>query len=247
MTNHILSPDTQAMLLLCASFGSSRTAEPKPLTLREYNNLASWLKNNDITPKDLLAPTIQKRLLQLDFDRLKSHRILALLDRGVMLSLAVEKWTNQGLWILGRGDVEYPKRLKQRLKYQAPAIIYGVGDKKILSQGGLAIVGSRDLNNAGLEYTQKLAQTCAEQGIQVISGGARGVDRVSMLGTLEAAGTVVGVMADSLAKAAVAKKYRRGIQEGRLTLISTYDPNAGFNVGNAMGRNKYVYALADYA
>jgi predicted Rossmann fold nucleotide-binding protein DprA/Smf involved in DNA uptake len=30
-------------------------------------------------------------------------------------------------------------------------------------------------------------------------------------------------------------------------LISTYNPEAGFNVGNAMGRNKYIYALADFA
>ncbi len=246
MINHFLSPDTQTTLLLCASFGQKRTVEPRPLTLREYNDLASWLQNNDLTPKDLLDSIIQDKLPQLDINQLESHRILALLNRGVMLSLALEKWTSQGLWILGRGDVEYPKRLKQKLKYQAPAIIYGVGNKKLLSQGGLAIVGSRDIDDSGLEYTQKLTQTCAQQKIQVISGGAKGVDRASMLGTLDAGGTVVGVMADSLAKAAVTKKYRIGIQEGRLTLISTYDPNAGFNVGNAMGRNKYIYALADY-
>ena len=35
--------------------------------------------------------------------------------------------------------------------------------------------------------------------------------------------------------------------EDRLTLISPYDPNAGFNVGNAMQRNKLIYALADAA
>ena len=246
MTNHVLSLDTQAILLLCASFGLSRKTEPKPLSLGEYNNLASWLQDNDLTPKDLLDFTIQNKLLQLDINQLESHRILALLNRGVMLSLAVEKWISQGLWILGRGDAEYPKRLKQKLKHQAPAIIYGVGNKKLLSQGGLAIVGSRDVDDAELEYTQKLAQTCAQQNIQVISGGARGVDQASMIDTLEARGTVVGVMADSLAKAAIAKKYRTGIQEKRLTLISTYDPDAGFNVGNAMGRNKYIYALADY-
>ena len=247
MTTHILSDDTQAMLLLCASFGQKRTIEPKPLTLGEYNNLASWLKDNDLTPKDLLDPIIQNKLPQLVINKLNSNRILALLKRGVMLSLAVEQWTNKGLWILGRGDAEYPKSLKQKLRYQAPAILYGVGNKKLLSQGGMAIVGSRDVDDAGLEYTQKLAQTCAQQEIQVISGGARGVDQASMLETLETGGTVVGVMADSLTKAAVAKKYRTGLKEGRLTLISTYDPNAGFNVGNAMGRNKYVYALADYA
>ncbi|MEH1784349.1 MAG: DNA-processing protein DprA [Nostoc sp.] len=46
---------------------------------------------------------------------------------------------------------------------------------------------------------------------------------------------------------AVNSKYRSSIQEGRLTLVSSYDPEAGFNTGNAMGRNKYIYALADYA
>ena len=31
----------------------------------------------------------------------------------------------------------------------------------------------------------------------------------------------------------------------RLVLVSPYDPAAGFNVGNAMQRNKVIYALAD--
>jgi predicted Rossmann fold nucleotide-binding protein DprA/Smf involved in DNA uptake len=33
--------------------------------------------------------------------------------------------------------------------------------------------------------------------------------------------------------------------DGQLTLVSPYDPNAGFNVGHAMQRNKLIYALAD--
>jgi len=98
-----------------------------------------------------------------------------------------------------------------------------------------------------LSYTQRVAETCAGSQIQIVSGGASGVDQAGMLGVLKVGGTAVGVLADSLTKAAVAGKYRLGIKEGRLTLVSTYDPNAGFNVGNAMGRNKYIYGLADYA
>ncbi|MBW4532500.1 MAG: DNA-processing protein DprA [Pleurocapsa minor HA4230-MV1] len=244
MTNHIFSLDTQAILLLCASFGLSRTTVPKPLTLREYNSLVIWLKDNDLTPQDLFDSIIQDKLLQLTINQLESHRILALLKRGVMLSLAVEKWTNQGLWILSRGDAEYPKCLKQKLKDQAPAILYGVGNKNLLDQGGLAIVGSRNLDDAGLEYTQKLIKTCVQQKSQIIVGGTRGVDRALMLGTIEAGGTVVGVMADGLATSAVAKNYRRGIPQGRLTLISALDPDAGFKIDNAMGRNQYIHALA---
>jgi predicted Rossmann fold nucleotide-binding protein DprA/Smf involved in DNA uptake len=35
--------------------------------------------------------------------------------------------------------------------------------------------------------------------------------------------------------------------EGKLVLISPYDPAAGFNVGHAMQRNKVIYALSDAA
>jgi predicted Rossmann fold nucleotide-binding protein DprA/Smf involved in DNA uptake len=246
MLNHVLMPDTQAILLLCASFGQNRQKEPQPLKLSEYNSLTSWLRENQMRPADLLASAGKDRLQERICD-LNSERLVALLERGGMLALAVESWTNKGLWVLGRSDEHYPKRLKSKLKNLAPAILYGVGNIKLPPEGGLAVVGSRDVDEADISYTQRVAATCVEQGIQVVSGGAKGVDRAAMLSTLEAGGTAVGVLADSLAKAAVDGKYRSAIREGRLTLVSPYDPNAGFNVGNAMGRNKYIYALADYA
>jgi predicted Rossmann fold nucleotide-binding protein DprA/Smf involved in DNA uptake len=241
-----LSPDTQAILLLGASFGQKRDSYPTPLTLSEYNTLALWLRENNLTPKDLLSPIFQERLPKIKIDQLDPQRLFDLLQRGVMLGLAVEKWTSQGLWILGRGDSQYPKRLKQTLKHLAPPILYGVGNIQLLDQGGLAIVGSRDIDQEAVDYTKRLVEICAKQQIQVVSGGARGVDQASMLGALEAGGNVVGVLADSLAKSAVSGKYRQSIREGNLTLISPYDPDAGFNTGNAMGRNKYIYGLADY-
>ena len=247
MLNHVLPTDTQAILLLCASFGQNRQIEPEPLTLSEYNSLADWLRENQMRPADLLAPTAKEQLQKITDSKLNSDRLTALLERGAMLSFAVEKWTNQGLWVLGRSDTNYPKRLKQQLRYSAPAILYGIGKIELLSMGGLAIVGSRDVNEEELGYTKRVAQTCAGQEMQVISGGARGVDQAAMLGVLDAGGTAIAVLADSLTKAAVNGKYRTSIKEGRLTLVSSYDPDAGFNVGNAMGRNKYIYALADYA
>ena len=47
------------------------------------------------------------------------------------------------------------------------------------------------------------------------------------------------VLADSLARAAVAGKYRSALRDGRLVLISPYDPDAGFNVGNAMNIHRH--------
>jgi predicted Rossmann fold nucleotide-binding protein DprA/Smf involved in DNA uptake len=247
MLNHVLPPDTQAILLLCASFGQDRQLEPQPLTLSEYNSLTNWLRAQEMRPADLLEPTAKEALQKISDSKLNPNRLLALLERGAMLSLAVEKWTNQGLWVLGRSDTNYPKRLKQRLKHSAPPILYGVGNIELLSLGGLAIVGSRDIDEDILSYTQRVAHTCSEQGMQVISGSARGVDQTAMLGVLDSGGCAVGVLADSLTKAAVNGKNRSSIKEGKLTLVSSYDPDAGFNAGNAMGRNKYIYTLADYA
>ncbi|MBD2342567.1 DNA-processing protein DprA [Anabaena subtropica] len=247
MLNHVLPPDTQAILLLCANFGQSRQIEPQPLTLSEYNSLAEWLREQEMRPAHLLEPNAKEQLSKININKLDPDRLLALIERGAMLSLAVERWTSRGLWVVGRSDTQYPKLLKQRLRHSAPAILYGVGNIDLLSQGGLAVVGSRDVDEELLAYTRKIAETSALEGMQIISGAARGVDQEAMLGILNAGGTSVGVLADSLTKASVNSKYRSGIKEGRLTLISSYDPDAGFNTGNAMGRNKYIYALADYA
>ncbi len=238
-----LSPDTQAILLLCASFGQNSSSEIKPLNVSEYNHVAEWLKVNHLRPSNLLDNELELKSQKLP---ISSERVQALLKRGVTLSLAVEKWMSQGIWILSRADQQYPKRLKEYLQHQAPPILYGVGNISQLSKGGLAIVGSRDVDEEGIEYTQRVAQACVESEMQVISGGAKGVDRTAMISALEVGGSVVGVMADSLSKEAVSGKYREGLQSQRLTLVSAYDPNAGFNVGNAMGRNKYIYALSEY-
>ena len=52
---------------------------------------------------------------------------------------------------------------------------------------------------------------------------------------------------DGLERAALNREHRTPIMDGNLVLISAYDPSAGFNVGNAMQRNKLIYALADAA
>jgi predicted Rossmann fold nucleotide-binding protein DprA/Smf involved in DNA uptake len=244
---HVLQPDTQAILLLCAGFGQSRQVEPMPLSLSEYNALARKLHQDNLRPADLLTVEGKNWVSHQVNGDLSPQRIIQLLERGAMLAVAVENWTSKGLWILSRIDETYPQRLKQKLKHLAPPILYGVGNQDLLSAGGLAVVGSRGIDNEAIEYTQRIAEKCAEQGIQIVSGGARGVDQTAMLAAISSGGKSVGILADNLIKAAVAKNYLEGLREGRVALISPYDPSAGFNVGNAMNRNKYIYALADHA
>lgn len=126
-------------------------------------------------------------------------------------------------------------------------MLYGCGDIRLLETGGLAVVGSRNADDKLIEYTVAVGGLAARAGKTIVSGGARGIDQAAMRGALEAGGNVSGVLADSLEKTVMNRENRNSLIASRLALVSTYDPNVGFNVGNAMQRNKLIYALADAA
>lgn len=177
----------------------------------------------------------------------RRRRLESLLARGFLLSQAVERWQTRAIWVVSRADAEYPRRLKTRLEEDAPAVLYGCGDAALLETGGLAVVGSRDVDDTLVEYTEGIGRLVAHSRRTIVSGGARGIDQAAMRGALETGGKVVGVLADSLERAALNREHRNRFIDGQLVLVSPYDPAAGFNVGNAMQRNKLIYALADAA
>lgn len=242
-----LSPNTQAILLLTAPLiAGRRDSSYELLKPGEYKRLARFLRDKQREPADLLVPDAQGLLEEcrqlIDGDRLKN-----LLARGFLLSQAVERWQTRAIWVVSRADAEYPRRLKSRLKEDAPPVLYGCGDAALLDTGGLAVVGSRDVDDKLVEYTEGIGRLVAKAKHTLVSGGARGIDQASMRGALEAGGKVAGVLADSLERAALNREHRNLLIDGQLVLISPYDPSAGFNVGNAMQRNKLIYALADAA
>lgn len=241
MTN-FLTNDTKAIILLCGILGKDRSAEP--LTQSEYHALARWLVREQLRPEALLSmDKLDDAAVGAGINR---ERLGKLLGRGVQLGFAIEEWQRNGLWVISRSDPEYPARYKAHLKDKAPALLFGAGDKSLLQGGGLAMVGSRDVDFEGEEFTRQVAETCARNRMLVVSGGARGVDQISMRTALEAGGRTIGVLAENLLKASIERHARHAIAEGQLLLISPYHPQARFTVGTAMGRNKLIYAMADY-
>jgi predicted Rossmann fold nucleotide-binding protein DprA/Smf involved in DNA uptake len=242
-----LSPNTQAILLLTAPLIAGRNqAQADFLTPGEYRGLVRFLRERQRQPADLLASDgealIGERQSLVDRDRLKR-----LLGRGFLLSQAVERWQARSIWVVSRADAKYPRRLKSRLREDAPPVLYGCGDLSILETGGLAVVGSRQVDEELIAYAEGIGRLAAGARRTLVSGGARGVDQAAMRGALEAGGQAVGVLADSLERAVLNREHRNPLMSGKLALVSPYDPAAGFNVGHAMQRNKSVYALADAA
>ena len=242
MMNDFLTEDTNAIILLCGIFGKDRLV--KPLSLTEYSSLVRWLISVKMRPSDLLQQENASEASKgSGIDR---QRLEKLLGRGVQLGFAVEEWQRNGIWIISRSDSDYPARYKKHLKDKAPPLLFGVGDRSLMNGGGLCIVGSRNVDQEGEAFTRQAAEFCAYNRMPVVSGGARGVDQISMTAALEAGGVTIGIVAENLLKKSVERKYRHAIADRRLLLLSPYHPNARFTVGTAMGRNKLIYAMADY-
>ncbi len=243
-----LTQTSQAIILLTSYFGKQAKEAAKPLTNAEWARFAMWLRDSQLNPASLLGKNKHELLSQWHDPKKKitTERIEALLQRGHSMALALEKWSRSGLWVITRADKEsYPKRLLLKLGYQAPPVLYGCGEKELLKSGGVAVVGSRKAESSDLNYTEQLGIKTASSGITIVSGGARGVDETSMLGAMNAGGNVIGIMADSLLKTSTSAKFRNGLMNGNVVLISPFYPEAGFNRFNAMDRNKYIYCLAD--
>jgi predicted Rossmann fold nucleotide-binding protein DprA/Smf involved in DNA uptake len=240
-----LSPNTQAIMLLTAPLIAGKGGSSSELlTPGEYKRLARHLHELQREPADLVLPDATD-LLRACQPVIDESRLQRLLGRGFLLSQVIERWQARAIWVISRADAEYPRRLKARLRQDAPAVIYGCGEIGLLESGGLAVVGSRHVDDSLIEYTMGVGRLAARAGRSLVSGGAKGIDQAAMRGALEAGGTVSGVLADSLEKTAMNRENRNFLLEGQLVLISPYDPSAGFNVGNAMQRNKLIYALAD--
>lgn len=240
--NNFLTDDTKAIILLCGVLGKDRSMIP--LTQSEYNRLVSWLVSEKMRPEELLQHKNIK--LAAIGSGIGLERLKPLLGRGVQLGFAVEEWQRNGIWILSRSDQDYPLRYKKHLKDKAPPLLFGVGDRSLLQGGGVAIVGSRKVDREGEEFTRKTAELCAYNRMPVATGGARGIDQIAMTAALDAGGITIGVLAENLLKKSLERYARNAISDGQLLLISPYHPNARFTVGTAMGRNKLIYAMADY-
>jgi DNA processing protein len=243
----ILSPDSQVILLLCSHLGLSSDPDTAPFTLRDWNPLARKLQASSLRPGALLDLSEQDLETKLSLSSEETGRISRLLERRGSLAIELERLESLGIRALTRADENYPLRYRQRLKEAAPPVLFYSGNRDLLGQPGIAVVGSRNVDQVGQDCAMYIGNACAWSGLVLYSGGAKGVDSISMQAALEGRGTAVGILANSLERAIRAPETRAALTRGDLCLVTPYAPNAGFSVGAAMGRNKLIYALADYA
>lgn len=171
-------------------------------------------------------------------------RLVRLLDTGVGLAVQLEGLYEHGITAVTVMDEVFPRRLRERLGTSTPPVLYCAGEASLLATDGVGVVGSRDVGPEGMEVTRQVARQVAAAGIPLVSGGARGVDSISMEAAFAAGGKVVGVLADSLQRAIGHRDNRRAMLDRQACLCTPYRPDSRFSTGTAMGRNKIIYGLS---
>jgi predicted Rossmann fold nucleotide-binding protein DprA/Smf involved in DNA uptake len=243
-----LSDDGQVVLALCSTLALPDNGVVAPFTLSQWNDLEEEIEKSVFKrPSALQGRNAAEIAQELPVLSGEAERIARLLDRAGRLAIELESLFGKGMWALTRVDDRYPGKLRDTLKHQAPSVLFGAGDWQLFKRRGVAVVGSRNIDEAGAEFAKLAGARAVASKMAVVSGGARGTDRIAMDGAIEADGVSLGVLADSL-EATIRKSDVRGlVLEGRLLLGTPYAPTAGFSVGGAMGRNKLIYGLADFA
>lgn len=155
----------------------------------------------------------------------------------------VDRLTQAKLGLLPITHEDYPAHLLQRLMPdKAPTLLSVAGDPALLREPGIAISGSRNAGPEGLHFARAMGRALAEEGFVVVSGLARGVDSEAMEGALEAGGRVIGVSAEGIFGTGAVR--RRELQDGRLVVVSEFEPTARWAGWAAMRRNSTIAGMS---
>lgn len=159
----------------------------------------------------------------------------------------VEDLLEQGYQIIPITSSDYSPWMKKNLKRtNSPPLIYIKGNKQILQESSIAIVGSRKANRPSLQFTDHVAKEASKQNKVVVSGFAQGVDKRALDSTLKYKGQSIIVLPQGIATFQSGyKKYYQPIISGDVLVLSTYFPKAPWSAPHALGRNPIIYGLAN--
>ena len=218
------------------------------LSTREVNNiLVVWCKQLGRTLEEFFAADTEewKRTCQLNEKIIQ--KLIQAKEKLVAQAFLVEQLQHENIHMMTVLDAEYPKLLKKALgRNQIPPILFYAGDLSILERQTIAIIGSRNASETSIAFTRVAAQFLANQGANIISGNARGIDRTAYDGVMSASGCTTVVLPHGVHK--LSKVQFRSLQArtetGKVLLLSQFHPDAPWLVSRAMERNRVVTGLA---
>ena len=153
---------------------------------------------------------------------------------------------NNGIEIIPVISPDYSKTLKDNLKKSTPIILYIKGNRKILQENSIAIVGSRNASDVALQFTDNIAKMASKEYRVIVSGFAKGVDKQALDSAIAYKGQSIIVLPQGiLTFESGFKTYYKQIIDGDVLALSIFPPKAGWSTDLAMARNPIIYGIAN--
>ena len=221
----------QGFLLLTCPLGDP---ERQILTTAQFRTLAQRaaqmekpLEDRDLTAGDVMA---------LGYGSAFAERVLRLLSQQELLEHYVRRSRLANCQCITRLHADYPAKLRKSLGLDSPGSLWLKGDLSLLKMPMIALVGSRDIRQENAAFARQVGIEAARQGYVLVSGNARGSDRIAQSACLEAGGKVISVLADELDKHPVREN---------LLYLSEDGFDLPFTAQRALSRNRVIHALAE--
>lgn len=234
-------------MLLTMALSPDREEYAHPYSAREYHQLEARLREaGGLSPNDLMGMDITRLMSVLGVTEEQALRLYTLLSRGVAMNYAIENQLMKGIGVITQYDAEYPRRLSRTLGEAAPPLIYAAGDRSLLGRPAVAVLGLSGIRTtpALREGIDHLVQVAAGRGYAVMTGGELGVSRVAAEACQRAGGTLIDVVAGSMAEHLEHEPVAAMLAEGRAAVFSIEHPEALFTSVHALSRNRVIFALA---
>jgi len=138
----------------------------------------------------------------------------------------------------------YPDVLNVHLGWHAPPILFVQGNRQLIAGALAGIVGARRPSRRGRELAAACAESFANRGVPVVSGGARGIDLAAHLAALAAGGETVVVLPQGLLSYRIPEEVGEGIARARAAIVSEFAPGDPWTVHAAVTRNATIAALS---
>lgn len=219
----------KGFLLLTSHLGDPQR---KALTVPQLRLLAKCVAASDLGGRT--GEVTVEAIMELGYNRPSAERILQLLSDEEQLAWYIKKAARQGCVPITRVSSAYPDRLRKCLGMDAPGVLWAKGDLSILKQPAIALVGSRELNIENEAFAREVGKQAALQGFVLVSGNAKGADRIAQESCLSHGGKVISVVADALDE--------HTLQENVLYL-SEDGFDLPFSAQRALSRNRVIHSL----
>lgn len=147
--------------------------------------------------------------------------------------------------IININDKNYPEKLKNI--DTPPRQLYLLGNEKLLYEFSLAIIGCREYSEYGKKIAKELSFKLAKQGVNIISGMARGIDSFAHIGCIVAGGKTIAILGsgfNNIYPKENLELFNEIIKNGGL-VITEYPPEMKPLGSNFPKRNRIISGLSD--